>query len=455
MRGFPASPVLYVGPGLVPAQAIDVHDLFNAMADDLIHDGDIDLAMQKAFRWGFRDEDGASSPGLRDLIQRLREDREHLLDQSAQLDDAMPDEIGQPAKPDPADHEEATQMAGKLEEMERSLRAIENIDELRELDPDLIAGVLTDQERQWLDQWANMQGLLEAEGLVIEVGDRLELTPAAVRRIGEQALRAIFASVDPGRDGNHETRIRGRGDISFESSVPWQFGDPFNVNLSRTLMNSIARSRPNTRLRLIPGDFEVYEREDRGSTATVLLIDMSRSMFYNGCWDAAKRAAIALDTLMRRRFYRDDLEIVGFSDLAIRLSLNQLPSLEWNAYGHGTNLEDGLRLARELLRLHRGKTRQIVVITDGEPTAWLDNGQARFEHPPTRNVFEATMREVVRCTRESIVINTFLLGSSREMSEFAESYSRINRGRLLHADPEHLGRHLVQDFVTHRTQTIH
>src|SRR5699024_5943168 len=145
-----------------------------------------------------------------------------------------------------------------------------------------------------------------------------------------------------------------------------------------------------------PEDFEVYERESRGSVATVLLIDMSRSMFYNGAWDAAKRSALALDTLMRGQFQRDELEIAGFSERAERLTLTQLPSLEWNEYSHGTNMEDGLRLARELLRPFAGKTRQIVLITDGEPTAYMDGAEAQFEHPPTDRVFDATMREVVR-----------------------------------------------------------
>ncbi|HEV2073791.1 MAG TPA: VWA domain-containing protein, partial [Thermomicrobiales bacterium] len=188
--------------------------------------------------------------------------------------------------------------------------------------------------------------------------------------------------------------------------------------------------------------------------ATVLLIDMSRSMFYNGCWDAAKRSALALDTLLRQQFQRDDLELAGFSERAERLSLMQLPSLEWNEYSHGTNLEDGLRLARELLRPYRGKTRQIILITDGEPTAYNEEGTVVFENPPTERTFDATLREVIRCAREDITINAFLLDRTAGMTEFIETVARLNRGRVIHATAGDLGSYLIRDFLSHRTILI-
>src|SRR5699024_2365473 len=156
-----------------------------------------------------------------------------------------------------------------------------------------------------------------------EAGDRLDLTPRAVRRIGQQVLRSIFAHVEGAGGGEHERRQRGRVGSQAERSAPWQFGDPFALNLSRTIMISVLRCGPGAGISLTPEDFEVYERESRGSVATVLLIDMSRSMFYNGAWDAAKRSALALDTLMRGQFQRDELEIAGFSERAERLTLTQ------------------------------------------------------------------------------------------------------------------------------------
>jgi uncharacterized protein with von Willebrand factor type A (vWA) domain len=424
------------------------------MMEDLLHDGNVDLAMQKAFRWGFEDQEGEKTPGLRDLMQRLRDDRQELLESAGPADAGEETGLQESDAPDDPAADNG-HLVSQMEAMERSLRAIESLDDLQGLDPDMMDTVLTNQERSWIDQWANMKGTLTGVGLTIEVGDHLELTPRAVRRIGEHALRAIFSSVTEGTGGDHEMRRRGRTGTQVETSVPWQFGDPFTLNMSRTIMNSVVREGPGGSVRLLPDDFEVFERESRGSTATVLLIDMSRSMFYNGCWDAAKRAALALDTLMRGQFQRDELEIAGFSERAERLTLSQLPSLEWNEYSHGTNLEDGLRLARELLRPHRGKTRQIVLITDGEPTAFMDEGEVRFEHPPTEKVFEATLREAMRCTRERILINTFLLEQSAMMVGFAERMSRVNRGRLIHVDPANLGRYLLRDFLQNRTAQLH
>lgn len=457
MNGF--SPTRYLGLHALPPDIMDADALFSAMTEDLLRDGNVDLAMQKAFRWGFEDDEATRHSGLRDIMQRLREDRQEML-QSAEPGESGSDaDSGEMVELEAGlDHQDVVddrrQVAAQMERMERSLRTIEGLDDLQNLDADLAESVLTDAERSWLDQWTNMRGALLDSGLVIEAGERLELTPRAVRRIGEHVLRSIFTDVEEPGGGEHEMRRRGRVGTQAETSAPWQFGDPFSLNLSRTIMNSVLRSGPGDRISLSPDDFEVYERESHGSVATVLLVDMSRSMFYNGCWDAAKRSALALDTLMRGQFQRDDLEIVGFSERAQRLMLTQLPSLEWNEYSHGTNMEDGLRLSREILRSFTGKTRQVVLVTDGEPTAYLDGEEARFEHPPTDRVFDATLREVARCTREDIRINTFLLTESATMSTFAEKYSRLNRGRLIHVDPGNLGRYLLRDFLRHRSDVL-
>lgn len=442
MIGLASGPVRYLSTGSAGCR-LDADMVFNAMMDDLVHDGDVDLAMQKAFRWGFENEDGDQVPGLRDLTQRLRQDREELL--SDVPDDEVSDLEGDWTEQ--TDDEDSEAVAARMETMERSLREIESLDDLQGLDPELIETVLTDEDREWVEQWMQMSGLLQEQGLVIEAGDRLELTPRAVRRIGQHILRELLRTVQPGSFGGHETGKTGRSGATSDTSSPWEYGDPFSLNMTRTMMNSILREGPASSVRLRPEDFEVHDRESTGAMATVLLIDMSRSMFYNGCWDAAKRTALALDTLMRNAYPRDDLEIIGFSERAERLQLTELPSLDWNEYSHGTNLQDGLRLARQALRSHRNKMRQIVLVTDGEPTAWLEDGEVRFEHPPTRRVIDATLREVWQCTRDGIVINLVLMDQSEGMVAFAEELTRLNRGRLIHADPSHLGRFVLRDFM--------
>jgi uncharacterized protein with von Willebrand factor type A (vWA) domain len=343
--------------------------------------------------------------------------------------------------------------ASKMDQLEAQLRSIHRPQELRGLDPDLIDEVLNDEDQEWLDQWSGIEEQLIDAGFVKKGYRGLELTPKAVRRIGEKALEDIYSSLKNQGIGEHDVQRRGAAGELVETSRPWSFGDPFVLDLPRTVMNGVMRNGPGTPVRLDPSHFEVQDREARTSTATVLLIDMSRSMIHNGCWDAAKRSALALDTLIRSKYPRDMLELIGFSATAHSLRMVDLPTLEWNEYNYGTNLQHALELAREKLRPERGRNRQIIVITDGEPTAHIDRGEVRFQYPPTHETFEATLREVVRCTREDITINTFLLESTPHMSRFVEDLMRVNRGRVINASPNRLGNYVLKDFLRGRTAT--
>lgn len=341
--------------------------------------------------------------------------------------------------------------ASRMEQLEGQLRSIHRPQDLRGLDPDLIDDVLNDQDQEWLDQWSGIEDQLIDAGFVTKGRRGLELTPKAVRRIGEKALADVYSSLKSKGFGEHDVQRQGAGGELVETSRRWSFGDPFVLDLPRTVMNGVMRNGPGTPVRIDPADFEVQDREARTSTATVLLIDMSRSMIHNGCWDAAKRSALALDTLIRSKYPRDMLEIFGFSATAHPLKMVDLPTLEWNEYNYGTNLQHALELAREKLRPERGRNRQIIVITDGEPTAHIERGEVRFQYPPTHETFEATLREVIRCTREDITINTFLLESTPHMARFVEDLMRVNRGRVINASPGRLGNYVLKDFLRGRT----
>lgn len=341
--------------------------------------------------------------------------------------------------------------ANQMEEVETLLRAATDPDDLQGIPQEMLDNVLNEQDRDWLNQWTRLKDQLIEHGWAVE-GDRgLELTPRAIRKIGERALQDIFASLKDLGAGEHDIHERGTAGEAADTSAPWRFGDPFLLDLPRTVMNGVSRQGPGTPVRLTQDDFEVIEREARTSTATALLIDMSRSMYYSGSWDAAKRAALALDTLIRSKYPRDMLELIGFSSIAHPLKLTDLPTLSWNEYTYGTNLQHALELAREKLRPERGSNRQIIVITDGEPTAHIENGHPYFSYPPTWETFEATIREVVRCTREDIRINVFLLEQSPYMSRFVEDLMRINRGRVMNASPTRLGSYVLKDFLQQRT----
>jgi uncharacterized protein with von Willebrand factor type A (vWA) domain len=438
----------------------DPTSLFEAMKDDLLADGDVERAMHKAFRWGYEDEDGEHVDGLRDMMQRLRDEREELAAGDGETSTRDQDNL---------EHDGATEMADdtgegerldvegrvqQIQEMERTLRQIESIDDLQNLDPQLVNETLTEDEREWIEQWMSMTGQLIESGLVVEGTKRLELSPEAIRRIGAHALRSMYVEPAMEAAGEHELRRKGLRGPTTDTSSAWEFGQPFSLHLSRTIMNAISRQGAGSPLSLTPDDFEVFDRESTSASATVLLIDMSRSMFHNGCWDAAKRSALALDTLMRSRYPRDFLEIVGFSGTAERLNLMQLPSLSWDEFSHGTNLQAGLSLSRELLHHHRSMNRQVIIITDGEPTAFTEKGEVFFENPATERTFEVTLREVVRCTRERIGITTFLLDRSPELQEFVSRMTRINRGRIIQSAPDQLGRYLVRDFARHHTSIV-
>jgi uncharacterized protein with von Willebrand factor type A (vWA) domain len=160
--------------------------------------------------------------------------------------------------------------------------------------------------------------------------------------------------------------------------------------------------------------------------------------------------AIALDTLIRTQYPRDHLSIVGFAYYARELRPEALAGLTWQGYEYGTNLQHGLMLARRILARQRAANREIVVITDGEPTAHFENGQVEFAYPPTRRTIQETLREVVRCTKDGITINTFMLERNRALTEFVGLVTQLNRGRAFYAEPEKLGEYVLVDFVGRR-----
>lgn len=462
MTALPSNAWRYVpgraGTGCSP----NADTLFQAITEDLLADGDVEKALQKAFRWGYTDEDGEDIPGLRDLMQNLRQEREELQQQgdpateSAATDAGDREEVGPDGEEVPDDGE-AMDVSGRiqqLQQLERSLRQVESLDDLNGLDPQLVDNLLDDEEKAWLEAWATMTGTLVDAGLVVEGAKRLELSPEAIRRIGAHALRSMYIPQGSKGAGEHELHQKGDRGPTTDTSAPWEFGQPFTLHLTRTVLNAVSREGIGRGVRLQPEDFEALDRESTSATATVLLIDMSRSMFHNGAWDAAKRSTLALDTLMRTMYSRDILEIVGFSESAQRLSLAQLPSLTWDEFSHGTNLQAGLAMARQLLQPHATRDRQVILITDGEPTAFTEDGETIFENPATERTFDATLREVVRCTRDRVGITTFLLDESPELVEFVMRMTRINRGRVMQAHPKQLGRYLVRDFQHHRSSIV-
>jgi len=198
----------------------------------------------------------------------------------------------------------------------------------------------------------------------------------------------------------------------------------------------------------------VYRTELLTQSSTVLMLDMSRSMFLNGCFSAAKKVAMALNSLIRGQFPRDNLYIVGFSFLAREIKADDLPGINWDEYNYGTNLQHALMLGRQLLARSKARNKQIIVITDGEPTAHLVNGKAEFTYPPTYATIQETLREVMRCTRDGIVINTFMLESGYYLADFVGQMTKINKGRAFFATPDNLGEYILVDYVANKRKKV-
>ena len=356
-----------------------------------------------------------------------------------------------------------------LDALEDALGDVESPADLGAIDRDHVRDLVGDDAARDLDALDRLAEQLERAGYLERKGERLELTARGSRRIGQKVLDDLFAHLRRDAFGGHRIDRSGRGGEREETTKPYEFGDPFHLDLRATLGNALLReeNRPGRQgsgvrgggvrgggVRLRAEDFEVNRTEQLTSTSTVLLVDMSRSMLLRGCFVAAKKVAVALDTLIRTQFPRDHLGVIGFAYYAREIRPESLPELSWHGYEYGTNLQHGLMLARRMLARQHAANREIVVITDGEPTAHFEDGQVEFSYPPTRRTIQETLREVGRCTKEGITINTFMLERSRALAEFVALVTRLNRGRAFYATPEHLGEYVLVDFVSRRTKRV-
>ena len=398
---------------------------------------------------------------LRD--DRLRWDLAQL---AANMDALLPDGLGDRYRfegDQPLGLEGALEQLGRLQALdtlEDQLGDVGSPDDLTAIDRGDVRELLGDDAVRDLDALDDLARRLEQAGYLTRDGRRLELTPRGTRRIGQKVLDDLFARLRKDAFGGHRLDRRGRGGERDETTKPYEFGDPFHLDLQGTLFNALERgerpgagdSGPGMRLR--PDDFEVFRTEQMTRSATVLLVDMSRSMLLRGCFIAAKKVAVALDTLIRTQFPRDHLSVIGFAYYAREIRPGALAELTWHGYEYGTNLQHALMLARRTLAREAGANKEIVVITDGEPTAHFEDGQVEFSYPPTRRTISETLREVNRCTREGITINTFMLERSRTLAEFVALMTRMNRGRAFYATPEHLGEYVLVDFVDRRTKRV-
>ncbi len=400
---------------------------------------------------------------LHDLMEQLMGDdriRVDLMELAQNLEALSPMEQARTRFPFRGDESlplnEAMRMMGRLQQMEGledQFQEARRLDDLEAIDSEKVRSLLGDEEYQSIEQLKELMKMLEEAGYIQKKGNRWELTARGIRKIGQKALQDIFNKLKRDGFGRHISPFRGVGGERTDESKAYQFGDPFLLDLEKTLMNSLHRRGTGTPVGLEKDDFEVYRTEFTTQSSTVLMIDLSLSMIYNGCQPAAKKVAVALESLIRSQFPRDNLYIVGFSFVAREYKPDELIEMGYHDNSQGTNMAHGLMLARQLLARHSGVNKQIIMITDGGPTVWYEDGDWHFAYP-SPYAEQQTLLEVQRCTRERITINTFMLEDDRWMVAFVNQMAEINHGRTFYADKNNLGEYLLVDYLNSKRRII-
>ena len=463
----------------------------NEMIEEKINGGDPDFDgfMQ---RWGgmFGDDPPKDFDDLLDRLRRQMAQTQSLLDslstdQSQQLQDLMQSAFGD----SPEMAAEMRRLAANMdymdplasmsrqysftgdEEIDLSgaldlMGQLQNMDDLErqirrtrqgapdEIDRTLLEETLGPEARQALDQLTELADRLEREGYIRKVGGSFELSPKGMRKLGQRALQEIFAYIKKERVGGHQVERHGPGVEHTDETKPYEFGDAFTPHLQRTIMNAIMRDSSGTPVHIRPEDFEVYRTEQLSQAATVLMVDLSLSMAMRGNFMAAKKVALALDNLIRSKFTRDKLFIVGFSTYAREIKADRLPYLSWDEFDPYTNIQHGLAVSQKLLSKIKGGTKQIIMISDGEPTAHMEGGQLYLQYPPSPRTIRATLAEARRCTQQDIVINTFMLDRNSYLIDFIDQLTRINRGRVFYTTPDRLGQYILVDYLSSRKRKM-
>jgi uncharacterized protein with von Willebrand factor type A (vWA) domain len=343
------------------------------------------------------------------------------------------------------------QELGELDRLENLMRGASSPGQLAEVDLDRVRDLLGDDSANSLEALSQMARMLEEQGLIKSKDGRLELTPKGMRRIGSNSLRDLFSRLAKDKAGRHAVARLGQGHERTHETKPYEWGDPFELDLERTLRNAIRREGGGTPVRLSPDDFEIERTEHLTRSATVLMLDLSNSMYWQGRFLPAKKMAVALQSLISSQFPRDFLGIVGFSHIAYEIGAHELAEVQCDSQ-QGTNLHHGLMLARRMLAGQTGN-KQIIVVTDGEPTAHvLDGGRYYFDWPMSRETGEMTLREVLRCTRDDIRINTFMIDADDHLRDFVERLTAMNGGRAFFTDSTSLGDYVLLDFIEHKKQ---
>ena len=400
---------------------------------------------------------------LQELSNQLMEDMD-LQFQMSQLSDNLREQFPQMGWGqsydfegiDPLDMPQAMEMMGELgdiDQLDNLLRGATNPGALAEVDIDRARDLLGEESAESLERMAEIARMLEESGLIENKEGRYELTPRAIRRMGNGALDEIFKRMSPDMLGKHQLERTGQGHERDFDTKPYEYGDRFNLHIEKTLRNAVARTGGGIPIQLHADDFEIERTEQLTRSSTVLMLDVSMSMAMRDNFLPAKKVTMALHSLISSQYPRDFLGMVSFSEVAREFNAATLPELSWD-YVYGTNMQHAFQVARQMLSKQTG-TKQIIMITDGEPTAHISqSGQPYFNYPPSQETVDLTLTEVAKATREDIRINTFVLDVTHYLQNFVEQISRMNGGRAFFTTNEDLGDYLLMDFVDQKQSVL-
>ncbi|MFC1900967.1 VWA domain-containing protein [Chloroflexota bacterium] len=400
---------------------------------------------------------------LQDLMQSMLDDstQMELAKLSNNLDRLLPRSRQQRQYPftgeEALSYNEALKLMEQLQQMDKletQLRDSQFNRSLDNINEDLLKQLLGDEAAEDLERLRDITKVLEDAGYIRMNNGRYELTPRGMRKIGQKALEDIFAQLKKDRIGGHNLNLKGYGGERIPETKQYEYGDDFQVHLQKSIMNAINRQPGKPPVKMTIEDFEVFKQEELTRTSTVLLLDMSLSMPMRGNFEAAKRVTLALDGLIRSQYPKDSLHIVGFSSYAREIKKKDVTLMNWDDFDPYTNMQHGLQMARKLLDRDRTANKQIILISDGEPTAHFENGRLFFQYPPTMRTMQLTLREVRRCTQKGITINTFMLDTGRFVGAFVTQMAKMNKGRVFYTSADNLGEYLLVDYLSNKKKRL-
>jgi uncharacterized protein with von Willebrand factor type A (vWA) domain len=344
----------------------------------------------------------------------------------------------------------AMEQLGQLDALAEQLAQSYPGARMEDIDLDALGELLGDEARVDAQTLAQLERELQQQGLFERAADgSLQLSPKALRRLGESALRDVVDRIGA-RRGERDTRRSGAAGEATGATRPWAFGDTEAWSVPRTLLNAQLRRAGGDPRALDVSDVEVVETEQRTRAAVALLVDTSWSMVAEGRWVPMKRTALALHQLISTRFRGDDLKLITFGRHAQTVELGELVGLE-GAYAQGTNLHHALLLAGEHLRRNPDAMPVVLVVTDGEPTAHLEpDGEAYFDYPPSRYTLRATVNEVDKLTGMKAAFTFFVLGDDPRLAAFMDDVARRCGGRVVAPSLDGLGAEVVADYLRTR-----